>query len=111
MLQNKRIKLMFGILFVLIALWTATPKVYIHALLHHEHSAASLDQETKLKSQADDDCDFEKYNKPAYFNIFKFICSFLPVRPQHSGKIQDGIFNLSYISSVVSLLRGPPVGA
>lgn len=111
MFKNKYIKIAVSSFLVLMALWVATPKVYIHALLNHEHAAVSLESETKVKSQsADDDCDIEKYNKPAYFNLFKFICSFIPSKTKTSSKIAEKALNLSSISYAISLLRGPPAG-
>ena len=110
MFRNKYIKIGISSFLVLMALWVATPKVYIHALLHHDHSAVSIDPETKVKSQsADDDCDLEKYNKPSYFNLFKFIYSFIPSKTKNTSKIAEKALNLSTISYAISLLRGPPV--
>jgi hypothetical protein len=84
--------------------------VYIHQLLHKTHTDAAISNETKVKSQsAEDDCDFEKYNKPAYFNLFKFICSFIPSKAKNSSKIAEKALRLSNISYAISLLRGPPV--
>ena len=110
MFKNKYIKLSVSCFLVLMALWVATPKVYIHELLHHNHTDVSISSETKVKSQsADDDCDFDKYNKPSYFSIFKFINSFIPSKAKNSSKIVEKILNFSNISYAVSLLRGPPV--
>ena len=109
MLKNKYIKFFVSSFLVVIALWVAVPKVYIHELLHHDHTAIPMGSETKVKSQSTDDCDFEKYNKPAYFNIFKFICSFIPSKAKSTSKIAEKALNLSNISYAVSLLRVPPV--
>lgn len=110
MFRNRHIKLFGSALLVLIALWVATPKVYIHILLKHDHSLVKADAETKVNSESNEDCDFEKYDKPAYFNIFKFICSFIPSRQPHSGKISTGVSYLSDVSTAISLLRAPPAG-
>jgi hypothetical protein len=110
MFKNKYIKIAVSSFLVLMALWVATPKVYIHELLHHDHSGISIDTETKVKSESTDDCDFEKYDKPAYFSIFKFISGFLPIKPQHTNRSSEKAIGLSAISYAVSLLRGPPVG-
>jgi hypothetical protein len=92
------------------ALWVATPKVYIHALLNHDHSAVTLDAETKVKSQSSqEDCDVEKYNKPAYFNLFKFICSFIPSKTKTQSSIAEKALQLSSVSYAISLFRAPPV--
>jgi len=96
---------------VLLALWVATPKVYIHELLNHNHTEMDVSTETKVKSQSStDDCDFEKYNKPSYFNLFKFICSFIPSKAKNSSKIAEKALRLSSLSYAISLLRGPPAG-
>lgn len=110
MFSNKYIKIAVSSFLVLMALWLATPKVYIHALLHHDHSAISIDPETKVKSQSsDDDGDMEKYNKPAYFNLFKFIYSFIPSKNKNTSKIAERVLNLSNLSYAISLLRGLPI--
>lgn len=111
MYKNKYIKIALSSFLVVMALWVATPKVYIHLLLNHNHSPISIDKETKVKSNStSDDCDLEKYNKPSYFNLFKFIYSFIPTKTKGSGKIAEKALNLSKISYAISLLRGPPVG-
>jgi len=110
MLRNKYIKIAVSSFLVLMALWVATPKVYIHALLQHDHAAITIDTETKVKSHSsDDDCDIEKYNKPSYFNLFKFIYSFIPSKAKSTSKIAEKALNLSNLSYAISLLRGPPV--
>ena len=92
------------------ALWVATPKVYIHDLLHHDHSIISFDSETKVQSsQSADDCDFDEYNKPVYFNIFKFVNNFIPLKPQNSIVTEISAFAFSNISFAISLLRAPPI--
>ena len=95
-------------LLVLIALWLAVPKVYIHDLMHHDHAALSTGSETKVQSHSGDDCDFNEYNKPVYFNIFKFIGNFNPLKPQNTIKSIRQILNFSTISNAVAFLRGPP---
>ena len=110
MLKNKFIKLSVFSFLVLLALWVAVPKVYIHELLHHHHSALQLGSETKVESQSTDDCDFNEYNKPVYFDLFKFLSSFTPLRPQNNIQKVEKAISLSNISYAISLLRGPPVG-
>jgi hypothetical protein len=110
MLRNKYIKIAVSAFMLLMAVWIATPKVYIHNLLHHDHSLTATGTETKVKSASTDDCDFDKYDKPVYFNIFKFIFSFIPVKTNNQEKISDQSDQLSAISYAISLLRAPPVG-
>lgn len=110
MKKKKFIKLVVSSFLVLMALWVATPKIYIHALLNHDHSAITIDAETKVKTHSSsDDCDLEKYNKPSYFNLFKFIYSFIPSKSKPSGRIAGESPALSSISYAISLFRGPPV--
>jgi hypothetical protein len=109
MIRGKKSKFLVSTLLVVMALWVATPKVYIHALFKHDHASYNLGPETQVKPQAADDCEFEKYNKPAYFNIFKFISSFIPLKPQHAGKVAEQLLDLGRLSYAVSLLRAPPV--
>ncbi len=108
MLSNRSVKIPLSALFMLLALWVAVPKVYIHELLHHDHSTLVPGTETKVQSQSGDDCDFNEYNKPVYFNIFKFISSFIPLKPQNEIKTIGKVFNFSNLSQAVSFLRGPP---
>lgn len=100
MLKHRYSKILVSSFLVLMALWVATPKVYIHDLLHHSHSEISTGDETKVKSQSVDDCDFEKYNKPAYFSIFKFIFSFIPLK-------SEGKDEVSHKDSPLHLFRLP----
>ncbi|MBL7933471.1 MAG: hypothetical protein JNL60_16310 [Bacteroidia bacterium] len=106
---NKYKKILVSSLLLILALWIATPKVFIHNLMGHDHSGVELSKETKVKSQSNDDCDFEKYNKPVYFSLFKFICSFIPSKSKTSSKIAEKAIQLSGISYAISLFRGPPV--
>src|SRR6218665_55875 len=110
MLKNKFIKITVSVFLLLMALWIATPKVYIHELLHHNHAALTIGNQTQVQSQSADDCDFNEYNKPVYFNLFKFISSFIPLKPQNTVHRIEKAISLSSISYAISLLRGPPVG-
>lgn len=107
MIKNKFFKIVVSTFLVLMALWVATPKVYIHDLFHHDHSVISFESETKLQSA--DDCDYDEYNKPVYFNIFKFVNNFIPLKPQNSISTQVSAFKFSTISFAISLLRAPPI--
>lgn len=110
MIKSKFFKIVVSTFLVLMALWVATPKVYIHDLLHHDHSSISFDAETKLQSsQSADDCDYDEYNKPVYFNIFKFVNNFIPLKPQSSISTEISAFKFSTISYAISLLRAPPI--
>lgn len=110
MFKNRYIKTAVSSFLVLMALWVATPKVYIHALLNHNHESVKPSAEATLKQQsANEDCDFEQYNKPVYFSIFKFISGFLPLKSQPDNKPQGKSISLPAVSYAMSLLRGPPI--
>jgi hypothetical protein len=106
MFRNKYIKITVSVLLFLSALWVATPKVYIHDLLNHGHAFINVDKEAKVETRPADDADFEKYDKPAYFSIFKFICSFIPNRPRQSGKLDMQLLTRTSLSLFNSLLSG-----
>ena len=65
---------------LLFACWMAIPKLHVSSLAVTNSSSLDLKNETELKSQATEDGNVEEYKKPVYFNIFKLIFSFLPVK-------------------------------
>lgn len=104
-------KIAFSSFLLAVILFAAMPKSYIHALLGHTHEAIGSvsagfsfnnDQNTK-------DCDFEKFDTPVYYTVFKFITNFLPVKGQ---RLQAFFFHQENTSSYKYLtppLRGPPL--
>ncbi len=110
MLKHKYIKVSISVFLVVLALWIAVPKVFVHDLFHHTHSSISIDDETKVQSsQSTDDCDFEKYDKPVYFNIFKFVSKIAPIKPKQETRISEDKISIPGVSVLISLLRAPPV--
>lgn len=109
MSKNKFLRITVSSVLILLAAWVATPKVYIHDLLHHNHNAIEISNETQLQSPATDDCDFNEYNKPVYFNIFKFIGNLKPIKPQNAVQKFRQAISLSSVFQSVLFLRGPPV--
>lgn len=96
----------------MMALWVATPKVYIHNLLNHNHDTTiEVDGKTKLQEKSTDDCNFEKYNTPSHFNVFKFLNSFIPSKPQSLFRTVKTRANLASKSNAIYLLRAPPITA
>ncbi len=107
--MRKAGKIIISSLLILCALWVATPKVYIHNLLNHDHTSVVNTTETSLQAESKDDCDFEKYDSPVYFTIFKFINSFIPSKPkEQSLLIKNPSYNNSFLDHPSSL-RAPPV--
>ncbi|MBL7911849.1 MAG: hypothetical protein JNJ41_12400 [Bacteroidia bacterium] len=76
MLKTKVIKISLSVSVLLIALWFATPRTYINFLFPFSGNSLSLENQTKLQSP--EPSDIEEYNKPVYFNIFKFVNNFIP---------------------------------
>jgi hypothetical protein len=93
----------------LCTLWIVTPKVYIHKLLSHNHSVIKTNGETSVQAESNPDCDFDKYDSPVYFTIFKFINNFIPIKPkQQSALIPPASDYSSFIQDSGSS-RAPPI--
>lgn len=108
MMKSKIAKItVLSVLFLSI-LWVATPKVYIHQLLNHNHELINTNGETSVQTETNTDCDFDKYDAPLYFTIFKFINNFVPLKPKHEAVlIRQPEFYKSYIKESDSS-RAPP---
>jgi hypothetical protein len=106
--RNKYIRISVAFVLLLLCVSIATPRIYLHSFFGHDHSSAPVSSEKQLNSQTTDDCDFENYNKPAYFNIFRFISNFIPVRPSKSGRITGAALYFSQVPPGTDTLRGPP---
>lgn len=111
MLLKAKYKIIFSSFLLAVILFAAVPKVYIHSLLGHTHDAIetassglsfSNDQNTK-------DCNFEKFDTPVYFTVFKFILNFLPFKEQRKHSFfyqQEDTVSRKYTTPP---LRGPPL--
>jgi hypothetical protein len=107
MIRNRYIKTFIACFLVLVTIWVATPGFYIHELLDHNHSQHH-GTGTSVNPASAEDCDFDQYNKPVYFNLFKFISGFIPNhKPQSLTRIHSQQ-SLSALSIAISLLRAPP---
>jgi hypothetical protein len=87
MARNKYLRIFAAAFFMCLCFYAATPKFYLKSLFKPSHTSVPVSPDKQFNSQATDDCDFEQYNKPAYFNIFRFISNFIPLRPAKSGSI------------------------
>ena len=106
--MKKVTKIIISSFLLLCAIWIATPKVYVHNLLDHDHSSVNTSAETSVQTEAKDDCEFDKFNSPVYFTLFKFINSFIPAKAkEQSLLIKDPSFQNSYLDQTASL-RAPP---
>lgn len=104
-------KIIFSSLLLAVVLFAALPKVYIHSLLGHTHSVVNTvtDIVSVSEQEGTQDCNFEKFDTPVYYTVFKFILNFLPIKETkqtsffyHQKSIHQHHYN-------TSLLRGPPV--
>ncbi|MBS1652082.1 MAG: hypothetical protein JSU07_08750 [Bacteroidetes bacterium] len=108
-LKNKY-KVIISVFLLAVTFWLATPKSYIHGLLNHHHSLPSFNIEgkTTINDKNSDDCEINKYNPPAHFNLFNFINEFIPFKPQNF--LYHSIISSKAISFSITLpsLRAPP---
>lgn len=105
-----KFKIFFSVTLLAVVLFAAVPKVYIHSLLGHEHTEIQPTSESCLRDdEGTKDCNFEKFDTPVYYTVFKFILNFLPLKGTKQASFfyhQDSIFQYHYNTS---LLRGPPI--
>lgn len=108
-LKSKITRISVFSILMLSALWLVTPKVYIHKLLNHHHETVKTNGETSVQAEANSDCDFDKYDSPVYFTIFKFINNFIPLKPkQEAVLIKTSPDYNSYVSDS-GTSRAPPI--
>ncbi|MBC7695296.1 MAG: hypothetical protein H7141_07630 [Burkholderiales bacterium] len=105
-----KFKILFSVTLLAVVLFAAVPKVYIHALLGHDHATVqSTSDLSVIQSNGTQDCNFEKFDTPVYYTVFKFILNFLPLKdPKQTSYFyyKNSILQPQYNTS---LLRGPPI--
>lgn len=84
-MKSKISRFLISAFLIMTALWIATPKVYIHQMFNHTHEVIKNSKGEQLKAESGQDCEFDKYNTPIYFTIFKFINNFIPLKPKHEA--------------------------
>lgn len=92
-----------------VVVFAAVPKVYVHSLLGHTHEQSVVkDGISFTEDKNTQDCNFEKFDTPVYYTVFKFILNFLPLKEakptsfiEKPTRVQQPHFN-------TSPLRGPP---
>ncbi len=99
MLKNKKVKLAMISLLLPGLIWLVLPQSSINAIFHRGDPVIGNIMETKVKTAPDENLSREE--KPAFFNIIKFIGNFIPVKSQRSGKISEKISHIyQYYSSL-----------
>ncbi len=107
---KKRFKIIISFTLLAVILFAAVPKVYIHALLGHHHSFIKTTPNDVVSSIEDaKDCDFEKFDTPVYYTVFKFILNFLPLKESKQTSFLYKQEPFKQHTYYISKLRGPPI--
>ena len=109
--MKSKIKILISSLLLVVVMFVALPKSYIHSLLGHKHNVNHTSTTVITVSGNDEtqDCNFKKFDTPVYYTVFKFILNFLPI---NTSKETAFIFNQKQIPNSfysISFLRGPPI--
>lgn len=108
--MKAKIKIFFSLTLLAVVLFAAVPKVYIHSLLGHEHGFIQTTSETTIDELGDNqDCNFEKFDTPVYFTVFKFILNFLPLKEAKQTSFFYKQESIQKQHHFISPLRGPPM--
>ena len=80
--MKTKFKIFFSFTLLAVVLFAAVPKVYIHALLGHTHTVINTvsDGISVDEKEGTQDCNFEKFDTPVYYTVFKFILNFSPLK-------------------------------
>jgi len=71
-------KIMFSIVLIVLLVWVITPSLHFGGAKTSAPKAEVVTNQTTMQPQGEDE--FDKYEKPAYFSLFRFISGFLPVK-------------------------------
>ncbi len=109
--MKTRFKIFFSSLLLAVVLFAAIPKIYVHSLLGHTHSVIHSVSEVISVSEEDGskDCNFEKFDTPVYYTVFKFILNFLPIKETRQSTFYYHQKSIPQQHYNTSLLRGPPI--
>ena len=109
--MKPKFKIFISSLLLTVVLFAAVPKVYIHSLLGHTHNVINTvsDVVTVSNPEGTQDCNFEKFDTPVYYTVFKFILNFLPIKEAKQSSFYYHQKSIPQYHYNTSLLRGPPV--
>jgi hypothetical protein len=104
-------KIIISSFLIVCVIWIAVPKVYVHTLLGHVHATVPQvnDGTTIQTNEVKDDCEFDKFNSPVYFTIFKFINNLIPSKPKEQSFLIKAPNNHGTYEGQRRLLRAPPI--
>lgn len=71
-------KIIVSLVLVLLIIWVITPQLHFRGAKSITPKADVVTNNTTMQPQGEDE--FDKYEKPAYFSLFRFISGFLPVK-------------------------------
>ena len=105
-----KFKIICSIALLAVILFASVPKVYIHSLLGHVHNAIHTSSDVTVSENGDtQDCNFEKYDTPVYYSVFKFILNFLPLKEAKETSFYFNELSVPKFQYNTSPLRGPPI--
>lgn len=112
--MSKGIKITLSFFLLAVILFAAVPKVYVHSTLGHHHNTQkkSLENDSFFHFSEDDetqDCNFEKFDTPVYYTVFKFILNIIPIRDVKQTSFVDYDSFIPTPINFVNPLRGPPI--
>jgi hypothetical protein len=112
--MSKGIKITLSFFLLAVILFAAVPKVYIHSALGHNHNSQkhSVDENSFFNFSEDSetqDCNFEKFDTPVYYTVFKFILNFLPLKESKQTSFLEYQSTVISPLPIVNSLRGPPI--
>lgn len=109
--MKKPLHISLSVLLLAVVLFAAIPKYYVHQLLGHHHGVAGRqsEQAAVTKDEGSSDCNFEKFDTPVYYTVFKFIVNFIPFRPSEDISFAGDTEHAHQVSKVITSLRGPPI--
>ena len=112
-LMKRKFHAYISFVVLVVVLFMAIPKVYIHKLMGHNHISQAYSHQSEPNFNKDNqnrNCDLEKFETPVYFTFFKIILNCSPfkqseqlVRNHYSEQIPNNK------SITLSQLRAPPV--
>ncbi len=108
--MKQKTKILLSAALLAVVLFSALPKVYIHSLLGHVHGTAHSSTEVTVTENSDtQDCNFEKFDTPVYYSVFKFILNFLPLKEAKETSFYYHELSVPKFQYNTALLRGPPI--
>ena len=108
--MKPKLKIICSVALLAIILFASVPKVYIHSLLGHIHNTIHSSSEATVTENGDtQDCNFEKFDTPVYYSVFKFILNFLPLKEAKQTSFYYNELSVPKCHYNISLLRGPPL--